>query len=155
MENTQVIKGKTWQAQKIGDDYVLNIDFGEKLIASLEDFVRSENIGSGEISGIGAASEATLGFYNFEAKDYDKQTFNEQMEIASALGNIAYKDDELYIHLHVTLGKSDYTSYAGHLLEARIHGVAEFYIRTNPFTAIKSKQGEYDMWVYDFDKSKA
>ncbi|MXV37100.1 DUF296 domain-containing protein [Flavobacteriaceae bacterium Ap0902] len=152
MEDLKVIQGKTWQAKKMGSDYVLNVDFGAQLIESLEDFVRSEDIGSGEISGIGATNEATLGFYNFETQEYDTKTFQEQMEIASAIGNIAYKDDELYIHLHITLGREDFGSYAGHLLEATIHGVAEFYVRSNPFKVIKSKNEENNMWVYDFDR---
>ncbi|MGI9527030.1 MAG: PPC domain-containing DNA-binding protein [Weeksellaceae bacterium] len=154
MENIEVIKGNTWQAKKLGNDYVVNIDFGEKLIASLEDFVKNQSIGSAEITGIGAANEVTLGFYDFEAKDYNIKTFVEQMEIANAMGNVAYKDEELYIHLHVTLGREDFSSYAGHLVEATIHGVAEFYVRVNPFKVIKTKNEVNNMWAYDFDRTE-
>ncbi len=154
MEHFEVIKGKTWQAKKFDGGYIVNINNGEKIISSLEDFILSEQIGSAEITGIGATNEAKLGFFDFEKEEFSEQTFSEQMEIASAIGNVSYKNEELYIHMHVTLGRENYSSYAGHLVEATIHGVAEFYVRTNPFKVFKSNEENKNMWVYDFEKTE-
>lgn len=152
MNVSSLIKGRNWQARKFGDNYIFSIDVGGKIIASLEDFVRCENIGAAEITGIGATNDVTLAFYNPTTKVFDMKTFKEQMEIANATGNVAYKKDELYVHLHVTLGREDYSSYAGHLVEATIHGAAEFFIKTYPYKTIKNRVGNTEMWLYNLEE---
>lgn len=33
-----------------------------------------------------------------------------------------------YLHVHITVGTADYSSYAGHLLSAVLNGVGEFIV---------------------------
>jgi len=61
-------------------------------------------------------------------KQYIDKTFQEQMEIACLIGNISKKEGKPYLHLHITLGRSDYSALAGHLLEATLSGAGEFVI---------------------------
>lgn len=104
-----------------------------------------------EITGIGAVSEATLAFYNNTTKIFETKTIKEQMEVVSAVGNIAFKGDNLYVHLHMTLGREDFSSYAGHLVEAKVHGAAEYYIKAYPYKAIKYENKDLNMWIYDLE----
>jgi len=91
----------------------------EEAIAAL---CRDLDIRSAAVTGIGAVDEATLRFYNPATKRYVDRRFEEQMEIASLTGNVSQMDGKCYLHLHVTLGRADYTALAGHLLSARING---------------------------------
>lgn len=72
------------------------------------------------------------------------------MEIASLAGNVSQMDGKCYLHLHVTLGRADYTALAGHLLSARINGAGEIFI--TPFDAATPRR--YDpvtgLNIYDF-----
>jgi|SRR5690554_1157640 len=112
--------------------------FGNKFIVSLENraeitkavtaFVEEQGIKAGTVHGIGAVNETTLRFFDPATKEYVDKTFPEQMEISNLTGNISRMDEKPYIHLHITLGRADYTALAGHLLTATIHGAGELVI---------------------------
>ena len=50
------------------------------------------------------------------------------MEIANLTGNISQMDGKTYLHLHITVGRSDYSALAGHLLSATLNGAGEFVV---------------------------
>lgn len=112
-----------------GDVYVVSIANHADLAAELAAFCEEQRILSGKIDGIGAVSSATLRFYDPTTKKYVDRTFEEQMEIAALVGNISGKDGKVYLHLHATFGRRDYTSIAGHLLTAHIHGACELFVK--------------------------
>lgn len=111
---------------------------------------RDLNIRSAAVSGIGAVDEATLRFYDPTTKRYVDRRFDEQMEIAALAGNVSEMDGQIYLHLHVTLGRADYTALAGHLLSARINGAGEIFI--TPFDAATPRRydPETGLNIYDF-----
>jgi uncharacterized protein len=41
------------------------------------------------------------------------------MEISNLSGNISEAEGKLLLHMHITLGRKDYTALAGHLLDAK------------------------------------
>lgn len=112
--------------------YVLSIDNHEEIMAALKAFCIEKEIYAGRIDGIGAVNEATLRFLNPATKQYVDKTFKEQMEISNLIGNVSMKDGDVYLHVHVTLGREDYTAVAGHLLTAHINGACELYVRDFP-----------------------
>ncbi len=99
------------------------IEPGEDLIDSINDLVKKYSIKSGFVKCIGALKTFTIGFYIIDSKEYKMETFNEYVELISCIGNIAYKDGEPIIHLHVSLGKSDYSVIGGHLSKPSIISV--------------------------------
>ena len=111
-----------------GDTFVVSIDNHRELVSALAAFCEEQGILAGEISGIGAVSDATLRFLNPLTKHYVDKTFNEQMEISSLMGNISEKDGKVYLHLHANFGRSDYTIVGGHLLCATINGACEVVV---------------------------
>jgi len=112
-----------------GDRFVVSIDNHQELMEAVAAFCREQGIMAGEVSGIGAVSNATLRFLNPATKAYVDKTFNEQMEISSLAGNISEKDGNVYLHLHANLGRADYTVVGGHLLTATINGACEVFVR--------------------------
>ena len=109
--------------------YLLSIDNHEEISAALAAFCSQKDIRCGEVGGIGAVNEATLRFLDPATKKYVDKTFSEQMEITNLTGNISSKDGQVYLHLHVTLGRRDYTCVGGHLLTARLNGACELFVR--------------------------
>ena len=116
--------------------YIVSLDNHVELVEAIADFCKKRKIKAGQITGIGAVSEATFRFLDPATKKYVDKTFQEQMEITNITGNISEKDKEVYLHIHITCSRRDYTSIGGHLLSARINGACELLIDAFNTTAV-------------------
>ena len=114
---------------KKGDDYILSLANHCEIVSTLSEFCEAEGLEAAEISGLGAVSEATLRFLDPATKAYVDKTFAEQMEIANLTGNLSRKDGKVYLHIHLSLGRRDYTMVGGHALCATINGACELFVR--------------------------
>ena len=115
-----------------GDTYIIRMDRGEEVLASLAAFCRAEQVTLGSVQALGAADHATVGLYDVAAREYHKHTFDEPMEITSLVGNISTKDGEVYLHLHINLCRADMSVIGGHLNECRISATCEMFVRKLP-----------------------
>ena len=118
--------------QKFADTYVVRLDKGEEIIASLQALCEKEKIALGSIEGIGAADHAVIGLYDVGQRQYHKTELNGPMEITSLLGNITQKDGAVYLHLHINLCNKEMRILGGHLNECRIGATGEIIVRTLP-----------------------
>lgn len=101
---------------------------GIDLLKELTEIVKKEKIKNGIISGIGALSKATLGYYDQTEKKYVIHTFQKPLEILSLKGNISIKDGQPFLHIHVVLGDENLRSFGGHLFEGTEVFAFEFEI---------------------------
>jgi uncharacterized protein len=108
------------------------LDPGDEVIASLCRFAREARLTASQISAIGAFSDATIGFFVLEKKDYNKIHINEQVEVLSLLGDVALQGADPKLHLHVVLGKHDGTAHGGHLLKAHVQPTLEVIVTEAP-----------------------
>ncbi len=136
--------------RRFGDVFVLRLDRGEEIIASLTDFCRAEGVKLGAVEGIGASDHAVIGLFDVAERLYHKSAFDEPMEIASLLGNITEKDGEVYLHLHVTLGRADSSVIGGHLTECRISATCELFVRALPGTVERRFDGSTGLNLFRF-----
>ncbi|MBI2013737.1 MAG: DNA-binding protein [Candidatus Colwellbacteria bacterium] len=117
-------------AHQDGNFYTLNFSPGEEIISGISKFAKEKNIKAGHITGLGATSKLTLGFYNLKEMKYKKEVFTEDLEILSLVGNIAIGEDKnTIIHLHGTFGKQNFSTIGGHVMELIISGAGEMHIR--------------------------
>lgn len=131
--------------------YVLSIDNHQEIMAALADFCKKKKIKAGDITGIGAISEATFRFLDPATKQYVDKVFEEQMEITNLTGNISSKDGEVYLHVHLTCSRRDYTCVGGHLLNARINGACELLVTDFGLTSLGRRfDPETGLNLYDF-----
>src|SRR5438046_7594521 len=112
--------------------YAVVFDEHDEVIESLKDFAKENNLKASQFTGIGAFSEVTLGFFDFEKKDYIKIEIKEQVELLSLIGDITLFKDDHQIHPHVVVGKKDGTAHGGHLLGATVHPTLELIINESP-----------------------
>jgi hypothetical protein len=139
-----------WSACKVDSEYIVSIDDKTSIVDALTDFVIQKEITAGEISGLGAVNEAALRYFNPATKQYVGKVFNEQMEISNLTGNIAVSEGKPLLHLHITLGRSDYTAIAGHLMDAKVRGACELFVRPLDTIAEKTFDPEIGLKFYDF-----
>jgi predicted DNA-binding protein with PD1-like motif len=70
-------------------------------------FAEEQRIGAASFTAIGAFSEADLGYFDWEKKDYERIPVREQVEVLSLIGDIALDGDRRKVHAHVVLGRRD------------------------------------------------
>ncbi len=112
---------------KIKTGWLIRLEKGEEIIKSLLDFANKNNIKSGFFWGIGAVSQANLGFYKLDKKEYFDKDFNKPMEVTCLIGNLSKFNDDLTIHAHANLSDSDFNLIGGHLNSAIVAATLEIY----------------------------
>jgi uncharacterized protein len=113
--------------------YVVVLDTGDEVVASLREVAARERLSAAQVSAIGALSDAVLGYFDWEAKRYERIPVREQVEVVSMLGDIGLGErDEPALHLHLVLGRRDGSAMGGHLLEARVRPTLEAVLVESP-----------------------
>lgn len=148
----QNFKGTHWTAKKVDNTYIVSVQDQSSIIDALTDFITNQKIEAGQITGIGAVNEVTLRYFTPSTKQYVDKTFHEQMEVTNISGNISVMDEKPLLHLHITLGRQDYTALAGHLLDAKIRGAGEFIFYPLNTKAVKNKDKKVGLNLYDLEK---
>jgi uncharacterized protein len=115
--------------QRFGDRYQLRFESGEQVAAPLVAWLKSEQIGYATMTGLGAVSDATVSYWNAEAREYEPHELHEQMEVVSLIGNVTIKDGAPFTHIHVTLGRRDLSILGGHLNDLIVHPNLELWLR--------------------------
>ncbi|MEJ5051948.1 PPC domain-containing DNA-binding protein [Chryseobacterium culicis] len=150
INNETPFYGNHWKAQKVNKDtYLISINDKAEIVAAFTDFCQKKAIKSGRITGLGAVNRAELRFFNPQTKKYVDKTYKEQMEVVNLTGNIAQKDGQLYLHIHVSLGNDQYQGISGHLLTADIRGAGEFYITEDAVVINRKFSDEIGLNLYD------
>ncbi len=112
-----------------GYNYLIRLDMGERLSDGLEKFIAESKIEGGWISGVGAACEVAIGFYELNAKDYKWRTFGRTMEIASLNGNFAYDEQgKVMWHLHGVFADEEYQTVGGHVKDFVAGATVELFV---------------------------
>jgi len=120
------------QYAQYGEHYVLRLDEGEEAISSIGRFLVGQNILAGYFVAWGAFSRLKLEYYRPAEREYTARTFEQQLEVASLLGNVACLDGEPVIHAHLTVGDEEFRTYSGHLAEGTVRPMLEVFVTPFP-----------------------
>jgi predicted DNA-binding protein with PD1-like motif len=113
--------------------YVVVLDTGDEVVASLREVAVLEGLTAAQVSAIGALSDAVLGYFDWDEKDYRRIPVREQVEVVSMLGDIGVDEqDQPALHLHLVLGRRDGSAMGGHLLEAHVRPTLEVMLTESP-----------------------
>ena len=111
--------------------YVVRIDSGEEIIATLRTFAREQGVRSGLISGLGAVGETDLGFFVRATGQYITRTFQGEHEIGSLTGNFSELDGEPFPHCHAVIAGEDFVAHTGHLFRGIVTVTCEVQVVTD------------------------
>ena len=112
--------------------FVVVFETGDDPVAGLRAFATERSLLASSFTAIGAFQHVTLGYFNWEKKDYDKIAIDDQVEVLALTGNITRKGSEPRLHAHVVVGKRDGTAHGGHLLQAQVRPTLEVILRESP-----------------------
>jgi predicted DNA-binding protein with PD1-like motif len=110
--------------------YLLVFRTGQEVMKGLLAFARKHGLVAGHLTGIGAISDAVIGYFDPQKKAYLRIHEKGQAELLSLTGNLALYDTEPFFHVHVALGLRDGSTRGGHLFEATARPTAELVLST-------------------------
>ncbi len=126
------MKAKLLHKQSGQKTFALVFDTGDEVVAGLLAFAEEKRLSASHFTAIGAFSDVTLGYFDWEKKDYQKLPVREQVEVLSLIGDVALNKSQPKVHAHVVVGKSDGTAHGGHLMEAHVRPTLEVIIVESP-----------------------
>lgn len=112
--------------------FAVVLDKGDEVADELAAFAREHRVTGAGLTAVGACREATLGYFNSEVMRYEDIPVGEQVEVLSLLGDIATKDGEPAVHVHVVLGRRDGSTVGGHLQRAVVWPTLEVIVTESP-----------------------
>jgi uncharacterized protein len=134
--------------------FVLVFSTGDEIVSELLHFSNEQKVSSGHFTAIGACLRVTLGFFDLEKKEYEKQPVEEQVEVMSLIGNIAVHDKEPKIHAHIVIGKRDFTAHGGHLLDAIVRPTLELFLSEVPVILKRSIDDVTNLPLIDLNEGR-
>jgi predicted DNA-binding protein with PD1-like motif len=112
--------------------FVLVFDTGDEAMAGLVEFAKQNHLRASHFTAIGACKDVTLGYFDWESKEYQKIPVREQVEVLSLIGDVALQDGKPKVHVHVVVGRSDGSTRGGHLVEAHVRPTLEVILTESP-----------------------
>ena len=86
--------------------FAVILETGEAVMECLQRFAEAERLTAAQITGIGAFSEAGLRYFDWERKEYLPIPVQEQVEVASLIGDVAVSPEgKPALHVHLVLGR--------------------------------------------------
>jgi predicted DNA-binding protein with PD1-like motif len=130
--------------------FALVFDKGDEVLENLQAFAREHRLSAAEFTGLGALSDAVLGYFDWQNKDYTRIRVDEQVEVLNLTGNVAHADGEPKLHAHIVLGKADGAACGGHLLEAHVRPTLEVIVTESPRHLERRSDPETGWLCFDF-----
>ncbi|MFB6127321.1 MAG: PPC domain-containing DNA-binding protein [Halolamina sp.] len=129
-------------------EYLLSFDHGADWRGELERFARAHDVESAWFNAMGAVRDAEVWFYHQERREYEPVTFDEPLEVAACVGNVARLDGEPFAHTHAVLSRPSGQALAGHLDAATVFA-GEAYVRTfnEPLVRDHDETTDLDLWL--------
>jgi uncharacterized protein len=134
------------------NQYVLRLERGEEVNATLQTFCTDQNIQNAAISGIGSIDTPTLAHYKVDNKKYSEKELSGVFEVTSLLGTVAIFENKPLLHLHITLGDENMHAFAGHLIKGIVSATLEVLITVHPTSFEKKYSEEIGLKLYEFSK---
>lgn len=123
------------KSKRLNEDpamYALILDTDDEVMASLAAFARDTRLSAASFTAIGALHDVILGYYSREKGDYKKIPVREQVEVLTMAGDITLLDEDVSVHAHIVLGRSDGSACGGHLLQAHVWPTLEVVVTETP-----------------------
>lgn len=104
----------------------------DEVAAELLRFAKEKRLGGAHFTAIGGFRSVTLGYFDWQQKEYVPIVIDDQVEVLSLIGDVALQKGEPKVHAHVVVGTSDGTTRGGHLLKAHVRPTLEVILSESP-----------------------
>lgn len=131
-----------------GYNYVIKLAVGERLSSSLEQFFAETNLKGAWVSGLGGASNITIGFYDLGSKEYNWRIIEDLHEITALTGNFAKNDaGDMVFHLHGSFANKHYQVIGGHIKDFTAGATVELFVQCTRKPLMRATDPEVGLQV--------
>ncbi|MFH5800151.1 PPC domain-containing DNA-binding protein [Haladaptatus sp. CMAA 1911] len=129
-------------------EFVARLGHGADWREEIESLADDEDVDAAWFIAMGAVQDAEVWFYDQDETEYREVRFDEPLEVASCVGNIALLDGERFAHTHAVLSRRSGQSLAGHLDSATVFA-GELYMRTFEESLVREHDDstDLDLWL--------
>jgi predicted DNA-binding protein with PD1-like motif len=130
------------------EEYVARFETGGDWREQIESFAREQGIEAAWFQGLGAVQDAELWYYDQGEQEYYPVEFDEHLEVAACVGNVARLDGELFAHTHAVLGRETGETLSGHLNAGTVFA-GELHVRAfeEPLEREYDETTGLDLWL--------
>lgn len=119
-------------SRKVAGGYVVRLDRGEEVISCLAAFAKDRNIPCGFLQGIGSIRDIELGYFDIQTNEYRHRQIAGVVEVVSLTGNIAWLENEPFVHAHAAVAGPDQSLLGGHFFSGIVAVTLEMFIQIVP-----------------------
>ena len=113
--------------------FAIVYETGDEVLEGLRWFAQEYKPRSASFTAIGAFRDAVLAYFDWQTKQYKDLPVNEQVEVLTLAGDIAWKDGgEPVVHAHAVVGRADGSTRGGHLRRAHVRPTLEVVLVEYP-----------------------
>jgi len=129
---------------------------GDEFMKSIQRVVDDQGIEAAAFTAIGAFERMTLGYFQWESKSYKDLPVDEQVEVASLLGNVGRQaDGSPKIHAHCVVATATGEARAGHVQEGYVRPTLEIILEESPAHLARRHDDETGLALIDLEASEA
>lgn len=130
--------------------FVVILQTGDEVMDCLQKFAHEEGLSAAQITAIGAFERAELAYFDWQTKAYQAIPIDEQVEVATLLGDIALDaQNKPSLHLHAVLGKRSGAAIAGHVATGVVRPTLEIVVTETPEHLCRRKDGQTGLALID------
>ena len=134
--------------------FAVIMDSGDEAMEQVCRFATSERIAGAQMTGIGAFKKAVLRYFDWEAKQYRDIPVDEQVEVASLIGDIGEDEHgKPAVHIHLVVGRRDGSALAGHLKTGHVRPTLELIVTESPAHLCRRKDAETGLNLIDLERA--
>ena len=112
--------------------YIVRLDRGEELIATLTRFLAERDIRCGALTGLGAVDSPELGLFTMKTREYLRRRFPGEYEIVAITGNVSSLDGKPFAHVHGLFSDAECQVVGGHVFSAEVAITCEIDLAVYP-----------------------
>jgi len=137
-----------YREMSAGREFLVRLETGADWRGEIEAFAAEEDVSSGWFVAMGAVQDAELMYYDQTDFEYESVEYDEPLEVASCVGNVAELDGEPFAHTHAVLSRRSGQSLAGHLDSATVFA-GEVYLREFDDDLVREhhEPTDLDLWL--------
>lgn len=130
-------------------DYAVIFRPGDEPYAGMTQFAQEYHIQSAHFTAIGGFRDARLAWYDLPKKEFRVNRIDQQVEVASLVGNITLLDGKPVVHMHCVVALPDGTTRGGHILGAHVNPLLEVFVTADPTPLRKKRDPARGLTVID------
>jgi hypothetical protein len=113
-------------------EYAVIFRAGDDPYAGLTEFAAKYHVHSAHFTAIGGFHDARLAWFDEQKKMFRVIPVDQQVEVASLIGDIAQLNGKPAVHMHCVVALPDGETRGGHILSAHVSPLLEIFVTADP-----------------------